>query len=89
MEARGNPLRQCIGPTPDREAVETPMRDRKLRTKIWVAEEPTRGGIEMPPMLPPLPPPFSPRFRPLQLAAAFLFGWMLHSRQKHDHLGRS
>jgi hypothetical protein len=23
------------------------MRDAKLRTKIWVAEEPTRGGIEM------------------------------------------
>ncbi len=70
-------------------AVETPMRDSKLRTKNLFAEEPTRGGIKMPPMLPPLPPPFAPRFRPLQLAAAFLFGWMLRSRQKHDHLSKS
>jgi len=65
------------------------MCDEKLGTKIWVAEEPRKGGIKMPPLLPPLPPPFSPRFRPLQLAAAFLFGWMLHSRQKQDRLSKS
>jgi hypothetical protein len=66
------------------ETVGTPMCDAMLRAKIAVAEERIRGGPEMPPPLPPLPPPFSPRFRPLQLAAAFVLGWMLHSRQKHD-----
>jgi hypothetical protein len=65
------------------------MRNAKLRAKIAIAEERIRGGPEMPPLLPPLPPPFSPRFRPLQLAAAFLFGWMLHSRQKHDDRSES
>ncbi len=43
----------------------------------------------MPPLLPPLPPPFSPRIRALQLAAAFLFGWMLHSRQRHGVPGKN